>query len=90
MYTDEIMHFVGGFVIALSIYRTIFFLEQQILVKDLVFIPAATMVIAIFWEFYEFFAVTGGLEIGDTLCDLAIGFFAAVLFSTGVLIFAKR
>lgn len=75
-YTDEVFHLFGG----LSIVVMLNGIFPGKTLKDLVFLSSSTMVVAVFWEFYEYFTLAEGLELGDTLCDLALGYLAAVIF----------
>jgi len=73
--TDEIMHLVGGMAITVSLFWSM----PEIRKDHYLLLPCVPMVFAVFWEFHEYALDT--LDVGDTLCDLALGFLGACMVS---------
>jgi hypothetical protein len=87
---DIPMHFLGGFSIAFTSFLFLkFFKEKKILIIEnkflyLFIILAFVALVAVLWEFYEFFLdaffnFNTIVSLEDTLLDLAMGLFGGFL-----------
>lgn len=76
---DVILHFIGGACIAWALMKTKIRLFCPYSWPDLVTVTSLVMVVAVSWEIYEYILPILGFgsfgTLGDTLCDLSVGYF---------------
>lgn len=81
---DKLLHFLGGFWIALFFYH-------QIKIKNFLFLIAAAVTVGVFWEFFEFFwdntfhywikMPAAQASLADTIWDLFWDFVGGLIIS---------
>lgn len=103
---DSYSHFLGGMAIAYSAYYALSLIEKKhwiTIQKNILragIILSIVMTIAVWWEFYEFlydyFIDTSSYlfimqpSLSDTVKDLYMGMFGAIVFCIGILYRVKK
>lgn len=90
---DLLAHFLSGIVtciLALIVLKKFNLLKKNLCVFHVIFIIAFSLMVASFWEFFEFLSdklLKGDTQwvlltgVDDTMTDMLIAFFASILFS---------